>query len=61
MTLPTLKRIAQAASKAGMKLELTHDGQQWRWRWSNGITGMTDAALRAVAFAFACEDLAPWL
>ena len=61
MTLPALKRIAQAASKAGIKLDLHQDGPVWRWRWSNGLTGMTDAAPRAVAFTFACEDLAPFL
>ena len=55
-----IESITKRASAAGLTLDLHAEGKEWHWKWSNGISGFTNAS-KQVALAFACEDVEPWL
>lgn len=48
---------ARLLSTLNIKLALWQDGSLWRWQWSNGACGSTDADSKAVALVFALESV----
>ena len=48
---------ARLLSSLNIKLALWQDGSLWRWQWSNGAYGSTDADSKAVALVFALESV----
>lgn len=51
-------KTARAASKAGLKLDLHQQGDDWCWHWSNGVKGATSASSKRLALVMACDDIA---
>lgn len=48
---------ARLLSTLNIKLALWQDGSLWRWQWSNGACGSTNADSKAVALVFALESV----